>query len=335
MTKARVPAIFVAFGCLGASVCWGAEINVNEFTAAAPARLEGATDIMPLGSAATGVVRELLVREGDRVEAGQLLLRLDCKPIEHELKARLGEQATAEAILDRLKHGARGEDIEIAKALVRLAEARSDEAEQTRERYASLAGGLAANRAQQLQADRDAKIAVAQLDEARQRLALLLNGTRSEEIAEAEARWEATAGMLQQTQARLDQCSVRAPSSGIVLSTHVTPGQFISSAVPTTLIRLLDDQFTHARAEVDERDLAKICDRQQAHIVSDGFPGQSLEARVVSINPGMGRRTILSGDPAEKSDRDVREVLLKVEGAKASWPFGLRVVVLFRPCKSD
>jgi hypothetical protein len=50
---------------------------------------------------------------------------------------------------------------------------------------------------------------------------------------------------------------------------------------------------------------------------------------VASLAPGMGRRKILTSDPADKSDRDVREVLIDIEGEPEALPIGLRVSVLF------
>ena len=87
-----------------------------------------------------------------------------------------------------------------------------------------------------LETQRDARITAAQLEEARARLALLRAGTRLEEVADAKARRDAAAAQVAETQARLDQCFVRAPVDGAVVEIFVTPGQLVSSAVPTPLL---------------------------------------------------------------------------------------------------
>jgi multidrug efflux pump subunit AcrA (membrane-fusion protein) len=52
---------------------------------------------MPLGVAASGVVQKVLVADGAHVEAGQLLLQLDCRPLEAEIRLRAANRAAAQA----------------------------------------------------------------------------------------------------------------------------------------------------------------------------------------------------------------------------------------------
>src|SRR4051794_38272897 len=78
-----------------------------------PGRVEAAS-IMAIGTAATGVIAQVAVQEGERVRAGQLLVRVDCQSIEQELAARAHALAAAEAALARVVHGPRPEEIAIA-----------------------------------------------------------------------------------------------------------------------------------------------------------------------------------------------------------------------------
>jgi len=258
-----------------------AQDNVAVVVSAAPGRIEGAGPIVSLGAAGTGVIRELLVTEGDHVKAGQLLLRLNCDPLDQESR--------------------------VAAAKLKLAEAQFIEAEKTFQRSTALQGTI--TRARIDETERDYRVTQAQVEQARE-----------------EANWVA---------ARLNDCSIKAPTNGVVLSTLAMPGQFVSASAPTPLIKFVDDGTLRVRAEVDERDLNKICPRQAATVTADGFPGVSFPAHVLRINPGMGRRTVLSGDPAEKSDRDVREVILGLDRHSDQWPIDLRVVVLFQSCSKS
>ena len=87
-----------------------------------------------------------------------------------------------------------------------------------------------------------------------------------------------------------------------------------------------------SKSEIDERDLFNICLNQHAVVTADGYPNVNLPARLTALMPAMGRRQVLSGDAAEKSDKDVREVLLSFEQSSPRWPIGLRVVVRFKKC---
>jgi len=50
---------------------------------------------------------------------------------------------------------------------------------------------------------------------------------------------------------------------------------------------------------------------------------------IVRIAPIMGRKSVLTGDPAEKSDRDVLEARIALNSKPPVWPIGLRVTVQF------
>jgi multidrug efflux pump subunit AcrA (membrane-fusion protein) len=60
-------------------------------------RVEAAGRVMSLGVAVSGVVSEVLVREGQRIRATQLLAKLDCRPIEADLRGREAQLRSAQA----------------------------------------------------------------------------------------------------------------------------------------------------------------------------------------------------------------------------------------------
>jgi HlyD family secretion protein len=302
-------------------------------TFSAPGRVEGAKDAMSVGTAATGVVAAVLVHDGERVHAGQLLVRIQCEAIQKELEATKANLGKAEAVLARVLHGNRQEEIDIGVANVGLAEARAEEAANLLRRNLALVEG-AISKAQIDQAKRDVRITAAQLDENRAKLALLRAGSRQEDVLEAQQARDASKSLVEETAERLNYCLVRAPNDGIVLRTLVTPGQFVSSTIPTTLLRLVDDSVRRVRAEVDERDLSKICLPQRAIIRAEGLPSTEMAAASESMSAMMSPRTLFGEDHSTNGERDVREVILSLSGDAAIFPIGLRVVVSFAPCSS-
>ncbi len=88
-------------------------------------------------------------------------------------------------------------------------------------------------------------------------------------------------------------------------------------------------QRLHVRAEADEVDALRIQLGSNATVTADAFEDRALHGRVVSIAGRMGRRTVVSGVPADKSDRDVLEVLVALEPSDLVPIVGLRVRVLF------
>jgi HlyD family secretion protein len=303
----------------------------SDIMASAPGRIEGASDVLSIGTAATGVVREVLVKEGDHVKKGDVLIEINCKVGEAEVQQRQAEAAVTNVSLTRLSEGARDEEVAIAEAAAKSSEARADEAEKAYQRQLQLAQGVT-TQARLEETQRDAKIAADEFVQAKMRLAMLQAGARGEDIIESRAKNQAAIAALNQAVARLDQCTVRAPGDGTILTMYTAAGQFIAATVPTTLLKMVDDSILRVRAEVDERDLQKVCLDQRAKITADGFKGVSLSATVTQVNPAMGRRTILTGDKVEKADSDVRELLLTLGSGEARWPIGLRVLVFFLKC---
>jgi multidrug resistance efflux pump len=315
-------------GC-AASSAYAEPISGNA-VASAPGRIEGASDVISIGTAASGIVEELRVTVGDLVTKGQVLAQISCNVVQVEVRQREAEAMMADAVLSRIKTGARDEEIAIAAAAVQLAEARAEEALRTQQRLSSVDG--VATRARIGESERDSKMAAALLLDARMRLRMLQAGARGEEVIEAEARRAAAAAALEYAQAKLAQCSVRAPVDGMVLTTSAAPGQFVEAAAATPLLKMVDSRVLRVRAEVDERDLQKVCLGQHAEVTSEAFKGLTLSAHVTQMTPGMGRRTMAPGDRIQKGDEDVRQVMLTLTPHEMRWPVGLRVLVHFQKC---
>ncbi len=192
--------------------------------------------IMQIGAGASGVVDQILVHDGDHVAFGQILLKLNCRPLEAEISVRAADLAASEAVAERTRNGPRPDEVAIGVAGVGVAQARAEEAQAAYQRATALREGIT-TLALILQAKRDARITAAQLEDARKKLDLLHAGSRAEDIAEANARRDAARATLEETKARLDQCTVRAPAEGMV-KILATLGQFVSTAVPVTLVQL-------------------------------------------------------------------------------------------------
>ena len=191
----------------------------------------------PLGVAVSGLVAKILVADGAHVAAGAPILTIDCRPLEADLVVKTAEAAAAEAAYTKVKNGPRSDEIAIAEANVGVAQARAEEAGDAYARLKSLTEGVAVTKAQVLQDRRDARVTAAQLNDSQKRLALLHAGSRQEDIDEAAARRDAAAAQVALDQAKLDQCTLRAPVAGVV-ELIATPGAFVSEYAPATLAKL-------------------------------------------------------------------------------------------------
>ena len=301
----------------------------RKVVAAAPGRIEGSQQPVAVGASITGIVEKVAVRQGDLVSAGDLLVRIACRDLEAQLAARDAEHDAAEAFYRKLVNGARPEDIDIAQAELNLAEARLSEANTRMTRSVTLFGRNAVSQATRDIDERDVRVATAQVETARLRLRLLKAGTREEEVAEAKAKKIAAKHSVDMTKAELAKCEVKSPVAGVVLHKQVSEGELVSLFYPRPLITISEVRKYRVRAEVDEHDVPRVRQGQDVEIVVNASSPDRLRGRVASIAPVMGRRQILTSDPADKSDRDVMEVIVDLQSKPEYLPIGLRVSVIF------
>jgi multidrug resistance efflux pump len=183
------------------------------------------------------------------------------------------------------------------------------------------------------QAVRDLGVADANLQAAIRTEELLAAPPLQEEKARADADVLAAEGRVQTVQERIGKCSILAPIDGTALRVYARRGESYSTITPRPLFSLADTSTRHIKAEVDERDVDKVSLGQKVVIQADALDGKKLNGSVTRISSMMGRKTIATGDPSDKSDRDILEAVIDLEDNSRPLPIGLRVTVQFLATK--
>jgi HlyD family secretion protein len=255
---------------------------------------------------AAGIVAELYVEQGDRVNQGQVLARMESREAEAQLLQAQAQVNQARARLAELEAGNRPEEINQAQARVEQAraqlnqsEARLDLAEQRVRRNQSLVDQGAISRDQFDEILNELNTAQANLEqnqaqvrEQERSLALLRQGSRAEAIAQAQAQLDEAIGSLRAAQVRVDDTYVRAPFSGIVTQKFANEGAFVtpttsaseaSSATSTAIVAVA--QGLEILAEVPEVDIQRLRVGQPVEIRADAYPGETFQGRVRLIAP--------------------------------------------------
>jgi HlyD family secretion protein len=228
-----------------------------------------------------GRVEARLVSEGEVVHAGQVIARLDRVEWAQHVLLQQAELRAAAADLAELRAGSRPE--EIAQGEAALARARAEEHRWRTEaaRQAALYEQDIVSAREQEAAHATLEVARAQVRDAEERLALLRKGPRQERIAQARARLERERQALAMSHTRLDEALLVAPVSGIVLSEHVEPGEYVSPGSPVVTIGALADVWL--RAYIDEPDLGRVKVGQRARLTTDTYPGKVYDGVVSFI----------------------------------------------------
>jgi HlyD family secretion protein len=242
-----------------------------------------------------GRIAELLVDEGKRVAAGDLIARIDGGDMEIAIRRASADRDQAAAQLRLVEAGARAEDIrqaraqaESADADVAAAQAELDAATADLQRFEALLQANAGSRKQRDDATTRRQVAAARVSAARQRargadetVARLKAGSRAEEIAAARARVASAAAQLAALEKNLSDAQVKAPIGGVVTSKLVDAGEVIAPRTPIVVISDLDRAW--ANVYVDEPVVPQLRLGQAATLVTDA--GQRLPGTVTFISP--------------------------------------------------
>ncbi len=292
-------------------------------------RIEGASEAINVGAGIDGVIAQMRVKEGDQVAAGSILALIERHELTAELEEARAAVARAEALRQRLLTGSRTEERERAKAQTEAVSAIIRQKKSRYERYQKLQreGVISADSLDE--ARRDVDEAQANLTAAHKNEEFVNAEPLPEELNKADAEIRAATKREQTIVEMMEKCKVRAPIAGTVLRTNMKVGETFSTFTPQPIVTLADTSTFRVRAEVDERDVGKISIGQRVFIYGDAFGERKVFGKVSRLSSQMGRKKVRSGDPAEKSDRDVLEVLIDVEGKDQALVVGLRVTTQF------
>jgi HlyD family secretion protein len=159
-------------------------------------------------------ITQILVKEGDHVEAQQLLLTLDAQRTQAQVDAAQADVQRLSAALDELHHGARVETVDASRAALARAETTTANARITRDRAADVRRKGLNSQADLDNAETALRQANADARAARANLDQLLNGTRAEDLAQGEAALAQTQANLAQLDVTLQRLQVHAPRAG-------------------------------------------------------------------------------------------------------------------------
>ncbi|AOS44380.1 Multidrug resistance protein MdtA precursor [Lacunisphaera limnophila] len=230
----------------------GAERTVLNASGYVTARREAT-----VSSKVTGKVMEILIEEGVRVDAGQILARLDDTNVRGNLELAQAQLAAAQSALEETK--------------VRVIEAERD-----LRRLATLLQGTVAS-----QADFD-----------RAETAALAARARLAQQATTVTVAERTVAIWQQ---QLDDTIIRAPFAGIVTSKNAQPGEMISPMssggfTRTGICTVVDMDSREIEIDVNESYINRVAPGQGVEATLDAYAGWKIPCKVIAIIPTADRQ---------------------------------------------
>lgn len=277
--------LLAALGFAGSAWWRGPQVEVMEVRRAPLVRtLQFSARVATLsrvdiGSTLTGRVEQVRVREGDAVQAGDVLVQLEGD----ELRAALAQAEAAGQQARAALAGLRGSGRASAQGALAQAEATGRAASAALARAEQLVAQGFYSGAQLDEARRAAAVAGAQSRSARAQVQA--SADAGTDVAQAQAQLGVARAAASAARARLAQASLRAPLDARVLVREVEPGQIVQPG--KALLSLALAGPTQLVAQVDERFLDQLRPGQSAAVVADAFPDQRFAARVLSLAPAV------------------------------------------------
>ncbi|WP_312686004.1 HlyD family secretion protein [Brevundimonas nasdae] len=261
----------------------------SPYAAIANGKVDVEGGIIQIAARRGGIVREVLVQEGERVAAGQILAR------QEDDEPRLAVQSAAAAV---------------AQAESQLNQIRVDIRTAQREQ----------ERLQRLAATNF--VAAQRVDQAADAVATAQARMGSQVAAVQTAR-----AQLDQARYNQELTVIRAPSAGRIVRRYANPGAGASTLNVSTMFDLEPDAPRIVRAEVVESDLPNLTDGQAVEISPEGDSSKIYIGTVLRRAAVFGARKLASDDPSQRTDERVVEVV--ASAGDAPLLIGQRVLVKF------
>jgi HlyD family secretion protein len=257
--------------------------------------------------------RAMLQEAEAQLAQARIALELQSHTLEADIESRRADVSVAEARFLELSNGARPQEIQEAKAAVDAAKSELDRAQAEWERIKELNKSGVVSASQYDLSRQRAESAAAILKQTQERAALILAGTRPEQISAAAAQVSKARAALKSTEAaRLDlkrreqeiqarqaevdraraqlaltetqlaDTVVASPISGVVLVKSANPGEILAPG--TSVLTVGDIEHPWLRAYINEPDLGRVKLGTPVRVTTDAFPGKIYEGRVSFIS---------------------------------------------------
>lgn len=207
-----------------------------------------AVNTVDVGSEISGLIEEVFVDYNDRVTVGQLLARIDTERLEAEVAQAYASLESSEAVLSEAIAGLQ-EQRSITGRAVQLAEQ-----------------DLISN--QELENNQTAL-------------------TRAEAaVSSAQAQIVVSEANLNMAQTNLSKASIRSPINGVVLTSDIKSGQAVAASFQTPVLFTLAEDLTRMElhADIDEADIGRIKEGQQAEFTVDAYPDSTFSATLTKVH---------------------------------------------------
>ncbi|QNY26079.1 HlyD family efflux transporter periplasmic adaptor subunit [Acinetobacter seifertii] len=249
--------------------------------------LDGNVDIRQVSLAfeQSGRIEKLLVQEGDKVKAGQVLATLNTNSLEIQAKQAQAQLKAQQEAIVKQQVGARPEEISQAKAQLASTQADLDKASKNLQRLQVLVNstdGRAISQQELDYAKSNKNSAEAAVRERQANLELIIKGARQEDREATKAQYDATKANLDLINYNLSQAELKSPVNAVVRARLQEVGDMTTAQKAVYTLALTDPKWV--RVYANEKDLSSIHMGGTAQVIRDAYPDQSINGKIGYIS---------------------------------------------------
>jgi HlyD family secretion protein len=280
-----------------------------------------------------GRVEEVFVAENQHVPAGTVLLRLDTRLADGQVRQAKADLDAAQVRVSQAEKLVRQQPIKEAeqRAVIDAVRNRVKASEWLLARKADLRGTLLS--------DKDFAAAQAQHEEARavlrgeeQKLEELKLNDPHESVRLAELDVQARQSRLDLAQVALDECSLKAPVDGTILRLLIGRGDVLSAQPRQPAVLFCPRGPRLIRAEVEQEFAPRVALGQEASIQDDNSAAATWRGKVVRVSDWYTHRRSILWEPLQQNDVRTLECLIKLAPGQPPLRIGQRLrVTLHQP----
>jgi len=220
--------------------------------------------------------------EGDWVDRGKVLAKLDAEDLRNRLEVARATLISAQARLNKLLAGSRPEEIRGAEATLNQARFDLENKEAHYERMKLLFERGVIPKEVLDNSEAAFKIAKASFEKAKENYILVKEGPRKEDIEDMRAQVDQARASVKLNETQLSYTTLYSPISGVVLVNSGEIGEVVNPG--TSILTLADIENVWLKTYIPETDLSKVKWGQEVIVTTDLRPKKEYRGRISFIS---------------------------------------------------
>ena len=284
------------------------------------AQIDG--DISPVVSRVGGYVNEILFEENTKVNAGQVLVKLDDRDYKVKLEqAEAGQKGASAGVgVSQAQIYATSANTSTAKANIESARVQLNLANQDYARYANLVkdGSITQQQFDQAKAKKETAEATYTAAKDQYNAAVKQVGTTQSQLAVSSNTVTEHQSDVDFAKLQLSYTEIKAPATGIVSKKNVQKGQLVQPG--QSLFSIVNENSVYVTANFKETQLEHITPGLKVKVEVDAYPDEDIQGEVYNFSPITGAKgSLLPPDNATGNFvKVVQRVPVKIKITKIS-----------------